>query len=73
MLGLFAFFWLPKHISTAWFLNREEKEWATERMLRDSGGQDNASNGIARRDVIEALKDWKFCESAPEVYFHEPC
>ncbi|GFZ45964.1 hypothetical protein JCM24511_03697 [Saitozyma sp. JCM 24511] len=59
-LGVFALFWLPRHISTAWFLKEDEREWAAERMARDSGGQDNVSVGITMRDVKESLKDWKF-------------
>jgi hypothetical protein len=61
-LGVFALFWLPRHISTAWFLKEDEREWAAERMARDSGGQDNVSVGITMRDVKESLKDWKFCK-----------
>jgi hypothetical protein len=59
-LALFATVWLPWHVSTAWFLTQPERDWAKERMERDSGGQDNASRGFSKRDVIEALKDWKF-------------
>lgn len=59
-LAIIAVFWIPKHISTAWFLNADEREWAAERMVRDSGGEDNAAAGIAMTDVKEALKDWKF-------------
>jgi len=60
LLGIFAYFYLPRHLSTAWFLNKEERAWARERMIRDSGGQDNSAAGITKRDVIEAFKDWKF-------------
>lgn len=60
-LAIVAAIYLPWHLSTAWFLSKEEREWADIRMIRDSGGQDNASRGITRSDVIEGLKDWKFC------------
>lgn len=65
VLGIFALFWLPRHISTAWFLSAEEREWARIRMERDSGGQDNTSRGITRKDIIESLKDWKFWSVLP--------
>jgi len=44
-------------------LTKEERDWADVRMVRDSGGQDNASRGITRVDILEGLKDWKFCQS----------
>lgn len=61
-LAIIAAIYLPWHLSSAWFLNKEEREWARIRMERDSGGQDNASTGITRSNIIEGLKDWKFCK-----------
>ncbi|KAK4045991.1 hypothetical protein OIV83_006456 [Microbotryomycetes sp. JL201] len=64
-LAVFAFFWLPKDMTTAWFLNEQERAWQRERMLRDSGGRDNTSTDLTRSDLIEAAKDWKFWTVLP--------
>ncbi|KAK4046566.1 hypothetical protein OIO90_006517 [Microbotryomycetes sp. JL221] len=60
LLAIFAFFWLPTDMTSAWFLNSQERLWVQERMIRDSGGRDNTSKSLTRTDVVEALKDWKF-------------
>ncbi|KAM0790505.1 hypothetical protein ACM66B_003378 [Microbotryomycetes sp. NB124-2] len=64
-LAIFAFFWLPKDMTTAWFLNEQERSWQRERMLRDSGGRDNTSKDLTRSDLVEAAKDWKFWTVLP--------
>jgi hypothetical protein len=56
-----AWFWLPRHLKSAWFLTPEEREWAVERIARDSGGQDYQAPGITWQDAKDALKDWKLC------------
>lgn len=61
-LSLFAFFYLPREGCKAWFLTQEEKHWAAERMLRDSGDANQAAPGVSRTDIVEAIKDWKLCE-----------
>jgi hypothetical protein len=60
-LSLFALLWLPYRTTRAWFLTEQQKQWVEERMFRDSGGQDQVALGITRSDVVETLKDWKFC------------
>lgn len=35
LLALIGFLWLPHRVETAWFLNREEQEWAKARVSRD--------------------------------------
>lgn len=35
LLALVGFLWLPHRVETAWFLNREEQEWAKVRVSRD--------------------------------------
>jgi hypothetical protein len=62
LLALFALLWLPRKSTQAWFLKDEEKAWMEERMSRDSGGQDQSALGITKTDIVETLKDWKFCE-----------
>lgn len=61
-LAILAYFFLPSHASKAWFLNADEKAFAVDRMLRDSGGEDYQEKGISKRDVILAFTDWKICE-----------
>ena len=61
-LALFALFWLPLHPAQAWFLNPAERDFAVERMHRDSGGQDYQARGITRQDIRDTLKDWKLCK-----------
>ncbi|KAL1858131.1 hypothetical protein VTK73DRAFT_7926 [Phialemonium thermophilum] len=50
---------LPAEGCTAWFLTEEEKDWARERMRRDSADEHQARRGISKRDIIEVLKDFK--------------
>ncbi|OCF41064.1 hypothetical protein I317_05075 [Kwoniella heveanensis CBS 569] len=65
LIAIFAFFYVPQHSSQAWFLTQEEKEFAVERMHRDSGGQDYQAEGITFNDVKLALKDWKIWMTLP--------
>ena len=58
-LAIIAWFWLPRHVGNAWFLKPEEREFAVERIARDSGGQDYQAKGISKRDLLDAFKDWK--------------
>ena len=59
-IAIGAYFWLPSHPSNAFFLTTAEREWAVERMLRDSGGKDTFSRSLSRADLLEAAKDYKF-------------
>ncbi|PWN53886.1 MFS general substrate transporter [Violaceomyces palustris] len=58
--AILAYFWLPQHPNTAFFLNQEERMWAVERISRDSGGKDGFSQTLTKKDLVEAARDWKF-------------
>lgn len=60
VLGIFVYFWVPSRLDGAWFLNREEREWAVERMRLDSGGMDYQQAGITKDAFIRTCKDWKW-------------
>jgi MFS family permease len=63
LLGIVSFFVLPKNLSSAWFLNAEERRHAVRRMELDlAGTQEEAdvnSTTVTRRDIIDVAKDWK--------------
>ncbi|KAK3315746.1 major facilitator superfamily domain-containing protein [Apodospora peruviana] len=73
-LALLAWAWLPAGPDTAWFLTKEERVLAADR-VRAVGTADSA--GLTRRDVIETIKDWKLlfvvvcnvCASVPSTAF----
>lgn len=53
-------FWLAKNPGTAWFLKPSERAYAANRMVIDSSANsDSTYNKLSRRDVIEAICDWK--------------
>ncbi|PTB38215.1 hypothetical protein M441DRAFT_147051 [Trichoderma asperellum CBS 433.97] len=84
-VAILAFFLLPRGPGSAWFLTQQEREFAAERMRRDTAlfilheyGKDGMEKDkLSRRDAIEAVKDWKFygviifniCASVPTQAF----
>ncbi|CAG9945349.1 unnamed protein product [Clonostachys rosea f. rosea IK726] len=84
-VAIIAWFMLPAGPGSAWFLTAEERKFATERMQRDTAlyirheyGEDGLEEDrLTRRDIIEALKDWKLwfvlvfniCASVPTQAF----
>jgi hypothetical protein len=63
LLGILAFFILPRTLSNAWFLNAMERQHAVHRMAVDlAGTQEDADPGsetISRRDIIDTIKNWR--------------
>lgn len=66
-LAIIAWFWLPLGPGSAWFLKKEERVYASERIqvdnalfvqhtYRQSGLE---SQRLTKRDVSETAKDWK--------------
>ncbi|EHK27172.1 uncharacterized protein TRIVIDRAFT_34355 [Trichoderma virens Gv29-8] len=84
-VAILAWFLLPRGPGSAWFLKQEEREFAAERMRRDTAlfiqheyGKDGLEKDrLSKRDAIEAAKDWKFygviffniCASVPTQAF----
>ncbi|CAH0046229.1 unnamed protein product [Clonostachys solani] len=84
-VAIIAWFMLPAGPGSAWFLTAEERKFATERMQRDTAlyirheyGEDGLEEDrLTRRDIVEALKDWKLwfvlvfniCASVPTQAF----
>jgi hypothetical protein len=84
-MALAVWFWLPKGPESAWFLNHEERMWATSRIAKDNvdyitrgyGSNDNKANRLTKRDVQETIRDWKtwyvlvfnICASVPNQTF----
>lgn len=76
---------LPRGPGSSWFLTRTERQFATERIQRDTAdyikheyGEDGIEKDrLSRRDFKEAAKDWKFygiiifniCASVPTQAF----
>lgn len=56
-MGFLSLIVLPFGPSTAWFLSKQERLHAVKRMQIDSALSEESR--IQRRDIIEALKDWK--------------
>lgn len=63
LLGIAAFFLLPRTLSNAWFLSPAERQHAVHRMAVDlAGTQEDADPGrerISRRDIIDTVKNWR--------------
>uniref|UniRef100_A0A8H7NPM6 Major facilitator superfamily (MFS) profile domain-containing protein n=1 Tax=Bionectria ochroleuca TaxID=29856 RepID=A0A8H7NPM6_BIOOC len=84
-VAIMAWFMLPSGPGSAWFRTAEERKFATERMQRDTAlyirheyGEDGLEQDrLTRRDIVEALKDWKLwfvlvfniCASVPTQAF----
>jgi hypothetical protein len=68
-VALLALLVLPRQPGSAWFLSREEKEFAAQRMRIDNeryvlsehgvGNTEGFSQRLTMRDVVETAKDWK--------------
>ena len=44
IVALVGFLWLPHSAKTAWFLSKEEREWAEERIRRDRSSESISRN-----------------------------
>lgn len=85
IVAIVAWAFLPGGPGSAWFLNKEEQVFATERMQRDTAlyiqheyGEDGLEKDrLSKRDFVEAAKDWKLwfvlifniCASVPTQAF----
>ncbi|KAH7092575.1 major facilitator superfamily transporter [Paraphoma chrysanthemicola] len=85
VLAIIAWIWLPLHVSSAWFLNEEERTFAATRIINDNASwvsHEYANNGIekdklTKRDLTETCRDWKtwyilvfnICASVPSQAF----
>ncbi|OAX80106.1 hypothetical protein ACJ72_05567 [Emergomyces africanus] len=45
VIAIIGFFWLPRSVGSAWFLNKEERAWAKKRILIDRGDTDCQRQG----------------------------
>lgn len=71
-LAPLAYFWIPNHVDTAWFLTEDEKEAAAIRYQMNKAMYDPAEK-FSWRPVMAAMKDWKtwvtgviqFCGNIP--------
>lgn len=52
-------FWLATSPGTAWFLTPMERRYAENRMMIDAAANFDSTHKLTRRDVREALLDWK--------------
>lgn len=52
-------FWLCKSARTAWFLTAEERAYADNRMIVDAAANLDSAKKLSRRDIVEAIADWK--------------
>lgn len=79
MFALIAWVWLPASPESAWFLTEDERALAAKRVNgnRYDEGLGPAARGLAVRDIVEAVKDWKIwlllgcniCASVPSTAF----
>ncbi|OAK94139.1 major facilitator superfamily transporter [Phaeosphaeriaceae sp. SRC1lsM3a] len=85
VMALIAWFWLPDEPASAWFLSKDERQFAKMRIIKDnidSVTLDADDDGVAhsrlsKRDVSDALMDWKtwyvlvfnVCASVPNQTF----
>ncbi|TKA59819.1 hypothetical protein B0A49_12720 [Cryomyces minteri] len=59
LVSLVTPFWLPKGPGSAWFLDETERAFANRRMELDSAANVDSTYKLSRRDIWEAIKDWK--------------
>lgn len=85
IMGLIAWIWLPSGPGTAWFLKKEDRAFAAQRIQQDHAmyTQHQYSESVVeedrltKRDIIETTKDWKLwcvlvfniCASVPSTAF----
>lgn len=58
-------FWLAKSPGQSWFLNEDEKNFAERRMVIDSAANLDSRFKLSKRDIWEAMKDWKLWAVLP--------
>ncbi|GKZ29606.1 hypothetical protein AbraIFM66950_005760 [Aspergillus brasiliensis] len=60
LVGIAAFFIIPQHLGTSWFLTESERAHAVRRMTIDSASSEpETGNGINIRDITDVCRDWK--------------
>ncbi|KAK2807360.1 hypothetical protein FQN51_003186 [Onygenales sp. PD_10] len=52
-IAFIGFFWLPRSVGTAWFLNEEERIWAEKRILMDRNGPSHQKQNDASQETDE--------------------
>lgn len=60
IIALITPFWLAVSPSRAWFLKESERQFADKRMIIDAASNLDSTYKISRRDIWEAILDWKF-------------
>jgi MFS family permease len=58
-IALVAPFWLAIGPGTAWFLTPAEQSYAENRMMIDAAANFESTHKLSRRDIKEAILDWK--------------
>jgi MFS family permease len=58
-------FWLPADPATAWFFTPTERRYAGNRMTIDADANFESTHKITKRDIKEALLDWKLWLMTP--------
>ncbi|KAM7185714.1 MFS general substrate transporter [Rhypophila sp. PSN 637] len=79
VFALIAWIWLPAGPGSAWFLTKDEREFAVSRVDSNvyDDGLEPAVGRLAIRDIFETVKDWKIwmvlacniCASVPSTAF----
>ncbi|KAJ9144212.1 Nicotinamide mononucleotide permease [Pleurostoma richardsiae] len=81
LMAIVGWMWLPSGPETAWFLSRDDRIFAADRIRRDSepyvGGDSTPEERLTRRDIVETVRDWKLwcmllfnmCASVPSQAF----
>lgn len=62
LVSFIGWLWLPAGPGTAWFLNRDERVCATERIRIENEAFVNTTTcneRLTRKDLVETVKDWK--------------
>jgi MFS family permease len=59
LVALVTPFWLAKGPGSAWFLSETEKQYADKRMIIDAEANRDSTFKLSKKDIWEAMKDWK--------------
>jgi MFS family permease len=64
-IALVTPFWLAKAPGQSWFLTEGEKAFAERRMVLDSSANLDSRFKLSKKDVVEAIADWKLWAVLP--------
>ena len=69
MIAVIGFFWLPHSADTAWFLSKDERAWAEERIRRDRQVPSDFISSVRRCSLYDDEGDEEDTSQGPHLSF----